>query len=1053
MATPGGIIGEAWVAVRPETTGFETALTGGLQGPLTKAEGMFSGIGKAALVAGGAVAVAGVGIGVVAVKMAADFQTSITQLATGAGESVKNLKLISDGILAMAGQVGQAPIDLAKGIYMIESAGYHGAAALDILRVAAEGAKVGNADLAVVTDAVTTSLNAYHLPASDAAQVTNTLITAVSLGKTHLQDLAGALGAILPIASSLHIPLDQVTAAMATMTVQGTDASKASQSLRFLLAALAGPTAAAAKEMVGLGVGEAQIPGITKSVSAEIQTLGLHTSDVAATLAGPGGLPAALKMITDALVKQFPEYQTNAAQNAAYNAALKTATGGTRGFTAAVELTGPSMKTFTDNIATIDQKVTAAGNSVAGWTLIQGDFNQKIDEAKAAVDAFLIKIGTALLPVLSQAAGYFSTVIIPALMRFSDWFIANGIPAIGKFGQVIGDVAGVVMPPLVAVLGFFANNLWLVEGALAAVVIRMAILKAISLEQTIVGWVTSLGTYVLGLTAAGAAAQAEAATAVAAAGEVTVVTDAMATSGKGAFSLMGLSASGLVLGITAIGVAAVLVATHWTEVTAAFQSPSDAAAKAVKQIDDNLKALDATAASTALKNLSTDTVGLGKAMQASGQTITANFAPALATMQSNIYGAQTAIAANNVKMGATFAGVTSSLYGASAASSKYSTEQKAVFASVNAAMAEVVKQTSATSKGLFDLSSNFGSLTPVVQATIVQLQKAGASNTVLVQTYQALKGEQDQGLPTWTKTGLLMGVATTSADIHRAALVKLAAEQSGDARNATLALITAWDAAGGALVKQTQGITGALPYYQTLIQSYTDQATVIGLSGKAALDWATQQANKIDPAGQNATTTMTALATSMGLTGPGAGAAIQALVNQNPSLLSAFLQQQADAANTALILAGLSGAWNALTKAEQAAMLAAQAARNAASQVPGQTHGILAEGGIVNAPTSGEPWTLHGTEAVVPKGKATPWLWTAMQDAIKGKAPGLPPQGSQIAGLMSGASGGSSVPVGGGGPVSIVQHFNITGSNPADVQAVVRRENATLVTALRAGRR
>src|SRR5665213_722123 len=173
MAGPGAIIGEAWIAVRPETVGFETQLTGAMAGPIAKAEGMFGGVAKAGLMAVGGLAVVGAGIGVVAVKMAADFQTSVTQLATGAGESVKNLKLISDGILAMAGQVGQTPIDLAKGIYMIESAGYHGAAALDILKVAAEGAKVGNADLAVVTDAVTTSLNAYHLPASQAAEVTN----------------------------------------------------------------------------------------------------------------------------------------------------------------------------------------------------------------------------------------------------------------------------------------------------------------------------------------------------------------------------------------------------------------------------------------------------------------------------------------------------------------------------------------------------------------------------------------------------------------------------------------------------------------------------------------------------------------------------------------------------------------------------------------------------------------------------------------------------------------------------------------------------------------
>jgi TP901 family phage tail tape measure protein len=1018
---------------------------------MAKAEGMFGSLGKAGAVAGTAIVVAGVAVGATAVKMAADFQKVTTTIVTGAGESVKNIGMIRDGILSLAGQVGQTPVDLANGIYMIESAGYHGAAALDILKFAAEGAKVGNADLAVVADGVTTALKAYNLPATQAAQVTNTLITAVSLGKTHMQDLAGALGAILPVASALHVPLDQIAGGMATMTVQGTGAAQASTSLRFLLSALAGPTSAAAKELKGLGLSASAAAGFTKSTTTEIEKLGLHTSDVAAALASGGGLPAALKMITDALAKTFPLWQTNAGQAAAYEAALKGAVGGTRGMTAALELSGPNMVTFRDNIAQIDAKVQSAGNSISGWALVQGTMTESIARAKAGLDAFLIRLGNFFLPMLTTLVDWISSSVIPALGKFGDWFTQTGVPAIISFGTVVGNIASVVIPPLVAVFGFFANNLWLVEGALAAVVTRMVILKAVALEQTIVGWVTSLGTYVGGLTAAGAAAQAEAATAVSAAGEVTVATDAMATSGKGAFSLMGLSASGLVLGITAIGAAAFLVATHWTEVTAAFQSPSDAAAKAVKQIDDSIKALDQTAVNSAVKGLATDTTGFTNALKASSQTISTSFAPALATMQANIFAANTAIATNNAKSASSFTTISSAITGVNQVSSKYSTEQKAVFASVNAAMAEVVKQNAAASKSMNDLTSNFSTLAPTVQATINTLigyDKTGHDATL---AYQALKGVQDQGLPTWTSTGKITDVITSSTDQYRNKLIELAG-QVGAMQPVYKGLLAAYDASGGGLARQVAGITGAMPYYQTLIQSYTDQATANGLTGKAALAWATQQANAIDPAGANSAGIMGKLAASMGLTGSGAGAAIQALVAQNPSLLSAFLQQQADAQTTAYWLGTLKTAWDKLTAAEQAAMTAAQLARNAAALVPGQTHGILAEGGIVNAPTSGEPWTLHGVEAVVPRGKATPWLWQAMQDAIKGKAPGLPPQGSQIAGLMSGASGGSSVPVGVGGPVSLTLHLYNNSGSPAETQAMIRREFSTLVTQLRSRR-
>ena len=39
---------------------------------------------------------------VASVKLAADFQVATTQLVTGAGESEKNIRKVSDGLLAMA---------------------------------------------------------------------------------------------------------------------------------------------------------------------------------------------------------------------------------------------------------------------------------------------------------------------------------------------------------------------------------------------------------------------------------------------------------------------------------------------------------------------------------------------------------------------------------------------------------------------------------------------------------------------------------------------------------------------------------------------------------------------------------------------------------------------------------------------------------------------------------------------------------------------------------------------------------------------------------------
>src|SRR5690348_18237941 len=192
-------------------------------------------LGPAGLLATGALATGAViaATGVAATVMAGNFQKGITSLETGAGEAHGNLKLVSDGILQLARDTGTSTKQLIDGMYMIESGGFHGAAGLAILKAAAEGAKVGSADLGVVADATDTILKNYgEHGALSATQATNTLITTVANGKTHLEDLASSLSAVLPAASAAGVGLNSVMAAMATMTNVGVPAAESATYIR-----------------------------------------------------------------------------------------------------------------------------------------------------------------------------------------------------------------------------------------------------------------------------------------------------------------------------------------------------------------------------------------------------------------------------------------------------------------------------------------------------------------------------------------------------------------------------------------------------------------------------------------------------------------------------------------------------------------------------------------------------------------------------------------------------------------------------------------------------
>lgn len=389
------------------TVGFGVNLDGLITG-FAAARDHISGFGGIAAGVLAGVGVAAVGTGIAAVKMAGDFEEGMTTLVTGAGESASNLKLVSDGILKLAVDTGTTTKQLTDGMYMIESAGYHGADGLKVLQTAAQGAKVGNADLGVVANALTTFMTDYHLKTNMATNAMNALTVTVASGKTHLQDLAGSMGTILPLASSLGVSFPEVGAALATMTNAGMDANRASQDLAFLLRGFSIPTSASVKAL---------------------QSVGLTAQQLKDDLTSDAGLTGALQDVSEHIGKKFPADSVQAVE------AWKHITGGAVGYNAALMLTGQNFKTFTSNTQAIGDAFNKGSDSVQGWSKVQDDFNFKMSKAKEVVETLMIKIGTGLLPVLGPLFDKVSSLI----QNFSDW-----IDKSGNLQTVINDVGSVL---------------------------------------------------------------------------------------------------------------------------------------------------------------------------------------------------------------------------------------------------------------------------------------------------------------------------------------------------------------------------------------------------------------------------------------------------------------------------------------------------------------------------------------------------------------------------------------------------------------------------------
>lgn len=426
--------------------------------------GISKSVGMTATVIAAAVAVAA---GVM-VKAAGDFQKSVTQIYSSAGETAP-FETISSGILQIARDTGTATQQLTNGLYTISSAGYNAASGLTILRASAEGAKAENADLGTVTDALTTIMHDYGYGTNQAYSVTNMMIAAVSAGKMHLQDFASSLSTVLPIAHSVGLSFAQVAGAEATLTAAGVSANQATQDLHSVISTLIAPTAQQVTAMQAMGLSSVQLSqdvgkvGLTGTLQEMFDAITQHMGPSGlviqnamknATLASQdlqtelAAMPTSLQNLAQQLlngtisftdykkeVQALPEGLANLGKQfeATYNQTqsfnsqlmagvnasptftneLKQMTGQSNSMNAVLMLTGNNAATFSANVNSISKAAKDAGGNISSWGDIQGNFNQKMSELKEDVGTTGIAIGQALLPPLTSLMSGIGDILGP----------------------------------------------------------------------------------------------------------------------------------------------------------------------------------------------------------------------------------------------------------------------------------------------------------------------------------------------------------------------------------------------------------------------------------------------------------------------------------------------------------------------------------------------------------------------------------------------------------------------------------------------------------------
>lgn len=160
------------------------------------------------------------------------FQQSMKEVATLSSGINGSLADFMNQVINITKEVPVAANEAAKALYQIVSAGHDGADGMKILEVSAKAAIGGVTDTATAADAITTILNAYKMNAGEAENVSNQLFTTVKLGKTNFSELGHSIAQAAPIAAAYGVEIDQVLAAVATLTKQGVPTAQAMTQIR-----------------------------------------------------------------------------------------------------------------------------------------------------------------------------------------------------------------------------------------------------------------------------------------------------------------------------------------------------------------------------------------------------------------------------------------------------------------------------------------------------------------------------------------------------------------------------------------------------------------------------------------------------------------------------------------------------------------------------------------------------------------------------------------------------------------------------------------------------
>ncbi|MFF9310076.1 phage tail tape measure protein [Streptomyces sp. NPDC014748] len=337
------------------------------------------------------------GIGVVAGKAATDFEAEMTRIASQAGGTTKDVKVLSSQVLALGGKVQQGPQTLADALFHLKAVGMDNASAMKALREASDLAAVGHADLEQSANALAGAWRTGIKGATSFREAVSTVNAIIGAGNMSLEQFNAAIGTgILPSAKTFGLSLKQVGAALALMTDEGIDSASAATRLRMSFSLLGAPSGAAEKQL------------------KKIHLTGLQLANA---MRGKDGLIGALTLLKDHL-------DASGMSAAQQSQLLSRAFGGGRSSSGIL-----LMLNNLDVLIKKQEQINKSTDRYAEAVKLQRQTAQaEWARLTTGLESMSVRLGLVILPPVTGFVGYIND---------------KAIPAAGKFGRALASLVPV----------------------------------------------------------------------------------------------------------------------------------------------------------------------------------------------------------------------------------------------------------------------------------------------------------------------------------------------------------------------------------------------------------------------------------------------------------------------------------------------------------------------------------------------------------------------------------------------------------------------------------